>query len=152
MHKLLLALIMALGLSVTGAQAAEFGSKDEAVKLTKTAIALVDQDGFDKAKDTLMDPKGKFVDRDLYIIVVDIKSGSRIAHGQNPKLVGTSYADATDVNGKAYGKEAMDMLASKSSGWVEYSFTDPVSKKILPKEAYLERKGDYAFICGVYKR
>lgn len=145
--------LLALGLALPQLAAAqEYGSKEEAMKLTKAAIALVDKEGFEKAKDQLMDPKGRFVDRDLYVITVDLKTGNRVSHGLNPKLVGTSYAEAVDVNGKAYGKEAMELLAGKSSGWVEYAFTDPLTKKILPKEAYIEKKGDYAFVCGVYKR
>ena len=56
-----------------------------------------------------MDHSGKYVDRDLYLIVID-KDGMRVVHGQNPKLVGKRYFDAVDVNDKAYGKEVSRSL------------------------------------------
>jgi signal transduction histidine kinase len=134
------------------AGAAEFGTKDEAVALVAKAIAHAGQVGMDKAVTEFSDPKGKWVDRDLYLIVVD-KTGNRIAHGQNVKMIGKSYAESIDVNGKAYGKEVMDAAAAgKGKGWVDYYFTDPITKKQMLKSAYWEKSGDNIFVCGVYMR
>lgn len=143
-------LLFTLTLSVA-VQAADFGSKDEAVALVKKAIAHAAQVGLDKAVVEFSDPAGKWVDRDLYLIVVD-KAGNRIAHGQNKKMIGKSYAESIDVNGKAYGKEVMDQVATKNSGWMDYYFTDPISKKQMPKSAYWEKSDGHLFICGVYLR
>ncbi len=68
------------------ASAGEYATKDEAVALVKQAIGRVAEVGMDKAKPEFMDHGGKFVDRDLYLIVID-KDGTRVVHGQNPKLV-----------------------------------------------------------------
>src|SRR3954451_14232897 len=81
------------------ASAGDFGTKDEAVAMVKQAIARVSDVGFETAKTEFMDRNGKFVDRDIYVVVVDL-TGVRVVHGQNPKLVGKTYADAVDVNGK----------------------------------------------------
>ncbi len=129
----------------------EFGTKDEAVALVKKAIAHVQAVGIDKAKVEFMDHSGPYVDRDLYLIVLD-KTGVRIAHGQNPKLVGTSYYDAVDAAGNEYGKDAQRLIAGTGSGWVDYLFKDPLSGKRLPKSSYIEKAGDYVFIAGIYKR
>ena len=133
------------------ASAGEYATKDEAVALVKQAIARVAEVGMDKAKLEFMDHSGKYVDRDLYLIVID-KDGVRVVHGQNPKLVGKTYFDAVDVNGKAYGKDVQQIAAGPGTGWVSFTFKDPITGKVLPKENYVERAGDYTYIAGVYMR
>lgn len=147
---LMASVLFALQLS-TAASAGEFGTKDEAMALVKKAIIHAGQVGMDKAVVDFSDPTGQWVDRDLYLIVVD-KTGNRIAHGQNRKMIGKSYAESIDVNGKAYGKEVMEASATKTSGWADYYFTDPISKKQTAKSAYWEKSGGYLFICGIYLR
>ena len=129
----------------------EFATKDEAVALVKQAVARVAEAGMDKAKAEFMDHGGKFVDRDLYLIVID-KAGVRVVHGQNPKLVGKTYYDAIDVNGKEYGKEVQGIAEGPGKGWFTFTFKDPITGKLLPKENYIERAGDYTYLAGVYTR
>ncbi|MGA9014338.1 MAG: cache domain-containing protein, partial [Acetobacteraceae bacterium] len=88
---------------------------------------------------------------DLYLINIG-KDGVRVVHGQNPKLVGKSYYDAVDENDKAYGKEVQQIAAGPGSGWVSFAFKDPITGKVLPKEAYVEKAGDFTYIAGVYVR
>ena len=133
------------------ASADEYATKDEAVALVKQAIARVAEVGIDKAKVEFMDHNGKFVDRDLYLIVVD-KEGIRVVHGQNPKLVGKTYCRAVDVNGKEYGKDVQQIAAGPGTGWVRFVFKDPITGKVLPKENYVEKAGDYTYLAGVYTR
>ena len=82
-----LAMLCVAFAGIGSASAEEYGTKDEAVALVKRAIARVNQVGFDTAKVEFMDRNGKFFDRDMYIVVVDL-AGTRLVHGQNPKLVG----------------------------------------------------------------
>ena len=133
------------------ASAGEYATKDEAVTLVKQAIARVAEVGMDKAKPEFMDHGGKFVDRDLYLIVID-KDGMRVVHGQNPKLVGKMYFDSVDVNGKEYGKEVEQIVAGPGKGWFSFMFKDPITGKVLPKENYVEKAGDYTYLAGVYTR
>jgi signal transduction histidine kinase len=131
--------------------AEEYATKDEAMALVKQAIARVAEVGMDKAKLEFMDHGGKFIDRDLYLIIID-KAGVRVVHGQNPKLVGKTYYDAIDVNGKEYGKEVQGIAEGPGKGWFTFSFKDPITGKLLPKENYVERAGDYTYLAGVYTR
>jgi cytochrome c len=133
------------------ASAGDYGTKDEAVALVKQAIARVAEVGVDKAMPEFMDHNGKYVDRDLYLIVIN-KDGIRVAHGQNPKLVGKQYFDTVDVNGKEYGKEVQQIAAGPGKGWFTFAFKDPITGKVLPKENYVERAGDYIYLAGVYTR
>ena len=60
--------------------------------------------------------------------------------------------DLKDPDGKEFVKERMNMAKSKSSFWQEYKFTDPVTKKVLPKEMYCETVSSVVACAGVYKR
>ncbi len=129
----------------------EYATKDQAVTLVNQAIARVAEVGMDKAKPEFMDHGGKFIDRDLYLIIID-KAGVRVVHGQNPKLVGKTYYDAIDVNGKEYGKVVEGIAEGPGKGWFTFTFKDPITGKLLPKENYVERAGDYTYLAGVYTR
>jgi len=133
------------------ASAEAFATKDEAVALVKRAIARVAEVGMDKARTEFMDQGGPFVDRDLYLIIID-KGGMRVVHGQNPKLVGKLYYDAIDVNGKEYGKEVQRIAEGLGTAWFSFTFKDPITGKLLPNENYVERAGDYTYLAGVYTR
>ncbi len=150
-HLRLIVATAALCLTFWSASAQEFATKEQAVALVNQAIARVAEAGMDTASKEFMDHSGKYIDRDLYLIVVDLH-GVRVVHGQNPKLIGKSYDDAVDVNGKEYGKEVMQIAAGTGIGWVSFMFKDPVTGKILPKQNYVERAGDYIYLAGVYTR
>jgi cytochrome c len=135
----LLAAVAALCLAygAVPASANEFGTKDEAVALVKRAIVRVREVGFDSAKVEMMDRNGKFFDRDIYMVMVDM-GGTRV--------------DAVDVTGKEYGKDVMRIATGPGNGWVSFMFKDPITGKVLPKENYVERSGDYIYLAGVYTR
>ena len=105
----------------------------------------------DQAKAEFMDHSGKFVDRDLYLIVI-AKDGIRVVHGQNPKLVGKQYFESVDVNGYEYGKAVEQIVQGPGTGWISFAFKDPITGKVLPKQNYVERAGDYTYLAGVYQR
>jgi cytochrome c len=133
------------------AAAEEYAAREEAVTLVHQAIARVAEIGMDKAQPEFMDRAGKFVIRDLYLVIID-KAGIRVVHGQNPKLVGKTYYDAIDMNGKAYGKDVQNIAEGAGKGWISFAFKDPITGKVLPKENYVVRSGDYTYLAGVYIR
>jgi len=132
--------------------AGEFGTAPEAEAMVKKAIALIKASGKDKAFAEINNPTGKsFHDRDLYIFVYDIK-GVCVAHGFNQKMIGKDLSAMKDKDGKSYVKERIEIATTKGKGWQDYKFTDPLSKKIEQKTAYIERLDDLIIGCGVYKR
>jgi len=128
----------------------EFSTKDEAVAMVKKAVAFVKKEGSEKAY-AAFTAKGDFADRDLYVVVYS-NDGKVLAHGSTPKLVGKDMSDAQDVDGKYYIKERLALAAKQESFWQDYKFTNPVSKKIEPKQMYCERLNDTAVCGGVYLR
>ena len=130
--------------------AAEFGTAAEAEAMVKKAVALIKSQGADKAFAEISNPKGKFIDRDLYIFVYDTK-GKCVAHGFNQKMIGVDLIDMKDPDGKLYVKERVEIAKTKGKGWQDYKFTNPTSKKIEHKRAYIEKIDDYIVGCGIYQ-
>jgi cytochrome c len=139
--------VLVLGLN-TG-QAADVGTKDEAVAMVKKAIGFIKTNGADKAYAEFSNPKGQFVDRDLYIAVYDM-NGKCLAHGANAKMIGRDLLDNKDVDGKEFVKERVEMMKKQASGWQDYKFRNPTTNQIEPKAMYIERVNDVIVGCGVY--
>lgn len=130
--------------------AAEQGSEKEAIALVKKAVAYMKANGKEKAFAEFNNPKGQFVDRDLYITVTDL-NGVNLAHGANQKIVGKNVLDLKDADGKAFIREYVE-VAKKGGGWVEYKWPNPVTKAVERKKSYVELVDDDVVTCGVYSR
>ena len=153
MNKIIIAGIsMFAGALLSNAVVAEdFASKGDAEAIVKRAIAHIKKVGLDKAAEDFTNRKGDFVKLDLYVTVYNMQ-GVVLAHGQNKKSVGKEMIDLKDSDGKEFVKERMALAKSYGTFWQEYKFTDPVTKKVLPKEMYCETTSNVVACAGVYKR
>ncbi|MBF0497400.1 MAG: cache domain-containing protein [Deltaproteobacteria bacterium] len=140
-------LLLVMGLNV--ALAAEHGTKEEAVAMVKKAVEYLKANGNQKDFAEFNNPKGGFIDRDLYVVVYSI-NGKCLAHGANQRMIGRDLADNKDVDGKPYMKERLELMKAKTSAWQDYKFLNPTTKKIESKSMYLERSGDLIVGCGIY--
>ena len=131
--------------------AAQFGTAAEAEALVKKAVQLIKTEGKEKAFVEINNPKGKYIDRDLYIFVYDM-TGKCVAHGFNQKMIGKDLIEMKDKDGKYFVKERIEIAKTKGRGWQDYEFTDPITKKIEHKSAYIEKLDDLIVGCGIYKR
>lgn len=132
----------------TGAE--KRGTAKEAEALVKKAVSYIKANGKEKAFAEFGNKKGQFVDRDLYIFVYDL-NGKCVAHGQNPKMVGNDLIDMKDPDGKLFVKERVEIAKTKGKGWHNYKFTDPLTKKVEDKSAYVEKYEDLIVGSGIYK-
>jgi signal transduction histidine kinase len=102
--KRLMAVLLVTGwvwvLGLNTALAADVGTKDEATAMVKKAVALIKANGAEKAYAEFSNPKGPFVDRDLYVVVYDM-TGKCLAHGANAKMIGRDLIDNKDVDGRS---------------------------------------------------
>jgi len=144
------AVFMSMCFFAGAAFAGDQGTKEEAVAMVKKAIEYIKANGNEKAFAEINNPKGKFTDRDLYVVVYDMKAKC-LAHGQKISMVGLDLIDYKDKDGKEYMKERIDLMSKQKSAWQDYKFMNPVSKKIEPKSMYVERSGDLIVGCGIYK-
>lgn len=136
--------------TLTSSLAGEYATKDEAQAMVKKATAFIKDQGAAAAYAEFSNRSGKFVDRDLYVVVYGL-DGKVLAHGANAKLVGKDMIDAQDVDGKPFVKERVELARKQASFWQDYKFVNPVSKKVEPKEMYCERLDETAVCSGVYK-
>jgi cytochrome c len=126
------------------------GTANEAKVLVEKAAAYIKAEGKDKAFTEFTNSKGKFVDRDLYIFVVDF-NGLTLAHGGNAKLVGKDMRELKDADGEFFIQKMITLAKSKGTGWVDYKWANPTSNKIEPKSTYVQIHESYFLGCGIYK-
>jgi len=130
--------------------AGEYATADDAQAMVDKAIAFFDKAGRDEALKEISNKQGQFVDRDLYVFVGDM-NGVFLAHGANPGLIGKNLTDLKDVNGKLIGTEIVQSAKTKpEGGWVEYTWTNPATKKLAPKRTWVKAHGGLFFAAGVY--
>src|SRR5436305_8174701 len=136
--KNLVSTIAAMVAFAGAALAADGAGKEDAVAMVKKATAFIKEQGPEKAYPEISNKAGKFVDRDLYVVVYQL-DGKVLAHGSNEKFVGKDMIDAQDVDGKLYVKERVELAGKQPSFWQDYKFVNPVSKKVEPKQMYCEK-------------
>ena len=131
---------------------AQAATADEAKAFAEKAAAYAKSNGKEKALAEFNNPKGQFVKGDLYIFANNWE-GTCLANGGNPKIVGQNHLGLKDANDKYFMKEMVDVAKTKGSGWVNYSWTNPTTKKIQAKTAWIQRveSADWFVGCGVYK-
>jgi signal transduction histidine kinase len=148
---LALAAALALALPLAAQAKGEYATKDEAVAMVKKGVAFIKANGAEKGYAEITNKQGRFVDRDLYLVVYGL-DGKCLAHGANEKQVGRDLIDLKDIDGKPFVKERVEMAKAKPDGfWQDYKFTNPVTKKVEPKQMYCEKLGETAVCGGVYK-
>ena len=107
-------LAAALLVSSSFAIAAPGATKDEPVAMVKKAVAFIETEGPAAIYSAISDPQGRFVDRDLYIVVYGL-DGMVLAHGANAKRIGTNQIGDKDPDGKEFVKERVDLAAKQPS-------------------------------------
>lgn len=113
------------------------GSKDEAMAMAKAAVTHVKQVGADQAwKDFTDAGNAEWHKKDLYVFVNRF-DGMTLAHGANVKLVGKDMSGLKDQDGKPFIVEMGKLARSAGSGWVEYSWIHPETKKPAAKATYV---------------
>jgi cytochrome c len=85
------------------ALAADLVTEDEAMAMVKDAA--IKSEGPEKAYAEFNSPSGKFVDRDLYIVVHGL-DGMVLAHGANKSRIGTNQIDDKDPTARPTSKSA----------------------------------------------
>ena len=126
------------------------GTKEQAEAMVKKAIAFYKANGKEKAFAEISNTKGKFVKGELYVFVYDM-NGKCVAHGFNNKLIGVDLIEMRDPDNTFFVKERIKLVKEKGKGWQDYKYTNPTTKKMESKTAYVEKIDNYVFGCGVYK-
>jgi len=123
--------------------------KKEAKTFVANAINFYKNSGKDIALAEFTNPKGPFVQDEMYVFVLDPK-GAMIAHGVNEKYIDKNFIDLKDSDGKSFIREIVDTAKERGNGFVEYKWYNPVTKEMKPKRVYFEKVDDLIFCGGIY--
>lgn len=141
--------LLMIGFSGFSVQAAEHGSANEAKAMVQKAIDAMKKHGIEATITDINKRDGQYQDRDLYVVVYDM-NGKNLAH-LNPKMVGKEMMDLTDVDGKFFIRERIELVKAKGKAWQDYKFVNPTTKQIEPKSMYVEKFENVIVGCGIYK-
>ncbi|AKJ31844.1 cache domain-containing protein [Caldimonas brevitalea] len=119
-----------------GAIAQERGTKDEAKAMADAAAAHVKKVGVEKAFNDFQTDKATWIKKDMYVFAIDY-TGTIVAHGMTPKLVGKNMAEMKNDDGKSSVLEMAEVAKTKGAGWYQYTFTHPATKKAENKASYI---------------
>jgi len=124
--------------------------RERAIALVRRGIEHMRSLGPDRAFAEFNDPRGRFVEGDLYLAVLDMNCVLR-ANGANPAIVGRDDSQLADSDGKRFSAEFVQVARTRGRGWVDYRYVNPKTGKVEPKSTYVEREGDYVVACGIYR-
>jgi signal transduction histidine kinase len=130
------------------------GNADEAKQMVQDALAYVKQAGTDKAFEdfTTATPGSRWHKKDLIVFCYKF-DGTCVCNGNNKALMGKNLLEFKYPDGHTRIKEMVDIVKSKGNGAIEYSWPDPITKKIGIKQAFVSRIPGYdGFLAvGIYK-
>jgi hypothetical protein len=124
-------------------------SKYKAKYWVSKAIDFYKASGKEIALAEFTNPKGPFVQDEMYIFVLD-SDGIMIAHGVNEKYIGKNFIDLKDSAGKGFIHEIINAANVNGSGWIDYQWFNPVTKETTLKSVYFEMVDDLIFCSGIY--
>lgn len=144
--------LLAQALMAGAALAQVHGTAEEAKALIERAAAHIKSVGPEKALADFAAKDGKWLEKDLYVFVIAF-DGMMLSHGTNKALMGKPMMDMKDVNGKLFTKEMIDNVKAGKHAWVDYMWSNPISKKIEHKSSIAIRApGMDAMVgVGIYK-
>jgi methyl-accepting chemotaxis protein len=93
---------------------------------------------------------GRFVARDLYLMVLTLDGTVFVAHGNNPARLGTG-PNVKDAGGKYFARDIVQLARQRGEGWVDYKWEHPVTGAISTKSGFVRREGDLAIFCAVFR-
>jgi signal transduction histidine kinase len=124
-------------------------TKNDAQSMVQKAIQFYKANGKAVTFQAISNPKGMFRSGELYVFTYDL-GGVVTAHPANAGLIGKNVYNLKDTNGFQFVKYMVDNGKAKGSGWCEYMWTNPETKKIAKKYSYFQKVDDIVFVCGIY--
>ena len=150
-YRLIIAVAAVLTLSAFAADAAQFGTRDEAVAMVKRVQEKFKRDGAAATFAAITAQSRQFKDRDLYVYLMNFDCVIQ-AHAARKELVGKSLFDFRDQDGIYPARRTVEVAKTKGSGWIDYRWTNPKTHLVEAKSTYVERLGEnYAVGVGIYK-
>ena len=122
---------------------------NEAKALALKASKLLLDAGPKKAFRRFSDPDDEFIDRDLYVFILDL-NGRIWFNAVFPIAPGSNILGSRDSTGRYFVQEMVDTARTQGEGWVEYEWLSPCTGEMSPKSAYVVRVGPLLVAVGAY--
>ena len=123
------------------------GTAAEAKQMVQDALAHIKQVGPETAFQDFSTPGGKWHNKDLYLFCYKL-DGTNVCHGANPALIGKNLIDMKTADGQLLIKNFVTLVTTKGSGWVDYQWPHPQTKKTEAKRAFVIKVPDYDYLIG----
>lgn len=118
-------------------------------KLQK-AIQYYESSGKEAAFDNFSNRNSEWSDPMTPLMVLN-RDGIVRAYGYNPKLVDNPDVPTfKDVNGVLFIQEIIKKAKVERSGWVNYTWTNPKTKKLVPVRAFVKSFDKLVFTINCY--
>ena len=145
-----LSTVVLLAASTFTANAAQFGTREEAVALVKRIQEKFKKAGPEATFNAIN--AGQFNDRDLYPFVHTIDGTLHVANGAWPGIRGKNLHDMRDQDGKFTTQDFMRIATTAPyQGWSDFRWRNPKTGTVDEKSAWIERMGEYLIGVGIYK-
>jgi len=141
-----LAGLLAVGLCAAAVRPVAARSAEEVQTLVERAAQHIRDVGRQQAFADFNRPDGGFVDGELYVFCTDA-AGQVLAQGDNPKMVGKSFANVRDAAGNSPSAELFRVVQPTGKGWLEYLWPNAAAGRVQHKVAYVVRI-DEKTVCG----
>ncbi|MCK6423737.1 MAG: methyl-accepting chemotaxis protein [Burkholderiaceae bacterium] len=125
------------------------GCADEARALCERAADTVQREGLDAAVRRFHDPKGGFIDRDLFVIVLN-RRNHFLAFGADPSKADKPAVAAPGVDLDDLCRRTL-ATAAAGGGWVEFRGIHPITRQPVEKMSYVCPAGELAVLVSVNK-
>ena len=126
------------------------GTADQARQLVFDAMVHVQNVGLERAATDFQNPAGPFIDKDLYVFVLD-REGYYVVHGAMPQKDGSNLSEIDGLDADKLVADAWAACDENRGGWITYCITNPLSGDIQGKSSYVMPLDDERLLgCGCY--
>lgn len=126
-------------------------TKSEVKNFVENGATLCKEKGNEACFSEFNNPKGDFIKGELYMFAYDY-NGINYALGSNPMVVGKNLYRIKDGTGLFIVQEFIEISKNKGSGWLDYKWSHPQTKRLTPKISYIKSiDGNMLIGAGVYK-
>lgn len=126
-------------------------NREQLVEFVENAVKYAQKNEKEKALSTFSDPKGPFIDGELYVYAYDM-GGNTLAHPVNPEKIGVNRLLERDAKGGYFIRDLRD-AAMNGSGFVNFSYINPVKNRTIERKlGYVMKVDDTWWLgSGIYQ-
>ena len=122
--------------------------------LVEKGVKMAETDGKEATLKAIGDPKGPFIDGELYLFAGPLDRLSILAHPYQLELVGKDLGSFKNSKMFSFIADFVKIAKEDGAGWVEYQWPKPGADEPSLKRTYVMRVPgqDMYLACGYYPK